>query len=173
MGQYLFRGSLTWFVARGGVPEVPLSGGVANAGAVGRSGQHVLRPANLQTEAIHEFLRYVRKAGFEGVPEPVGIDPDGRERLVLIEGDVPCPPFPAWSQTDEALASTARLLARFHEAAAGFVWPPGTSWNDELADPAGGSLVCHNDVCPENVVYRDGRAVALLDFDFVAPGRPT
>ena len=32
-------------------------------------------------------------------------------------------------------------------------------------------MICHNDVCPENVVYRDGTAVALLDFDFAAPGR--
>jgi hypothetical protein len=32
-------------------------------------------------------------------------------------------------------------------------------------------VICHNDVCPENVVFRDGMAVALLDFDFAAPGR--
>ena len=37
--------------------------------------------------------------------------------------------------------------------------------------PAGGSVVCHNDVCIENVVFRDGGAAALLDFDFAAPGR--
>jgi Phosphotransferase enzyme family len=155
------------------VTEEVLSGGVANAGEVVRSGLHVLRPASAHTEAIHELLRYVRAAGFDGAPHPVRVEPDGRERLVFIEGDVPCPPFPAWSQTDEALASTAALLARFHEAVAGFVWPPGTSWNDELADPEGGSIMCHTDVCPENVVYRGGVAVALLDFDFVAPGRPT
>jgi thiamine kinase-like enzyme len=32
--------------------------------------------------------------------------------------------------------------------------------------------MCHNDVSPENVVFRDGIAVALLDFEFAAPGRP-
>ena len=32
--------------------------------------------------------------------------------------------------------------------------------------------MCHNDVCLENVVFRAGNAVALLDFDYVAPGRP-
>jgi aminoglycoside phosphotransferase (APT) family kinase protein len=32
--------------------------------------------------------------------------------------------------------------------------------------------VCHNDVEPSNVVFRDGVAVALLDFEFAAPGRP-
>ena len=41
-----------------------------------------------------------------------------------------------------------------------------------MADPVGGAIVCHNDVCFENVVFRNGEAVALLDFDFAAPGRP-
>lgn len=27
-------------------------------------------------------------------------------------------------------------------------------------------------MCPENVVFRDGRAAALIDFDLAAPGRP-
>ena len=101
----------------------------------------------------------------------MGIDDDGRERLEYIPGDVPRPPFPAWSQTDDALATTAALLARFHGAASGFAAPPDAPWDTELADPAGGPLICHNDVCPENVVFRDGAAVALLDFEFAAPGR--
>ena len=37
--------------------------------------------------------------------------------------------------------------------------------------PSGDVVVCHNDVCLENVVFHDGIAVALLDFDFAAPGR--
>ena len=32
-------------------------------------------------------------------------------------------------------------------------------------------MICHNDVWMENIVFRDGQAVALLDFDFAAPGR--
>jgi aminoglycoside phosphotransferase (APT) family kinase protein len=32
--------------------------------------------------------------------------------------------------------------------------------------------VCHNDVELSNVVFRGGIAVALLDFEFAAPGRP-
>ncbi len=148
-----------------------LQGGVANAGAVVREGTYVLRPANPHSEVIHAFLRHVRAAGFDGVPDPVRIDPDGRERLVFIPGDVTWPPFPAWCQSDKALASIAELLARFHDAAQGFVAPVGT-WNRELADPVGGSVVCNNDVCLENVVFRDNAAVALVDFDFAAPGRP-
>ncbi|MBA2947798.1 phosphotransferase [Streptomyces himalayensis] len=36
-------------------------------------------------------------------------------------------------------------------------------WPRDLADPEGGTLLCHNDVCPENVVFRDGRATAFID----------
>ncbi|MGH3337167.1 MAG: phosphotransferase [Nocardioides sp.] len=113
--------------------EQQLDGGIANAGLVVRVGQHVLRPSTPHSGSIHGFLR-LRHAGFEGASLPVGIDEDGRERLVFD--------------------------------------PQGLTWDDSLADPAGGTLVCHNDVEPSNVVFRDGIAVALLDFEFAAPGRP-
>jgi hypothetical protein len=151
--------------------EESLEGGVANAGKVVRVGAHVLRPANPHSASIHSFLLALRDAGFDGVPRPVGLEPDGRERLEYVEGEVGVPPYPAWVRRDEALASIAVLLRRFHEAArrAG---PFVGSWSAEMADPTGGAVICHNDVCLENVVFRDGVAVALLDFDFAAPGRP-
>ena len=156
---------------RGRVAEQQLDGGIANAGLVVRVGPHVLRPSTPHSGSVHAFLRAVRHAGFEGASFPVAIDEDGRERLVFIDGEVPVAPYPDWSQSDTALASIARLLRGLHDAARGFD-PQGLTWDDSLADPAGGTLVCHNDVCPENVVFRDGIAVALLDFEFAAPGRP-
>lgn len=155
----------------GEAPEV-LAGGVGNAGAVVRVGPHVLRPLSEHARGIHALLAHVRAAGFDGVPELVAVE-GGRERLVFISGEVPVVPFPAWSQTDAVLASTAALLRRYHDATVGFVPPPGTTWSDEMADPEPGPdpIVCHDDVCPENVVFRDGAAVALLDFEFAAPGR--
>lgn len=151
--------------------EHELPGGVANAGRVVRVGDHVLRPANRHSGAVHAFLRALRAAGFDGASVPVGVDAAGRERLVFIEGRVPTPPYPDWAQSDDALASVAALMARFHTAARSFD-PAPYRWSAEMADPAGGAVVCHNDVCLENVVFRDGTAVALLDFDFAAPGRP-
>lgn len=151
--------------------EQPLAGGIANAGKVVRVGPHVLRPAGPHTASVHAFLRSIRDGGFEGVPLPVGVDEDGRERLTFIDGDVPLAPYPAWSQSDTALASIAKLLRGMHDAAAEFD-PRGLTWNDALADPVGGTIVCHNDVELSNVVFRDGVAVALLDFEFAAPGRP-
>jgi hypothetical protein len=153
------------------VVEEPLDGGIAHAGAVVRVGAHVLRPSSPHSGSIHAFLRAVRRAGFEGAPSPVGIDEDGRERLVFVEGEVPVAPYPDWSQTDTALASIARLLRGLHDAARGFD-PRDLTWDVSLADPMGGRIVCHNDVELSNVVFRDGIAVALLDFEFAAPGRP-
>ena len=146
-----------------------LHGGVANAGLVVRIGDEVERPANAHSAAVHEFLGALHEQGFDGAPDPLGVDGD-RERLRFIPGEVAVPPFPEWVQTDECLASTTSLIRRFH-AASSTVDAASAQWSDELADPLGGPIVCHNDVCWENVVFRDGHAVALLDFDYAAPGR--
>jgi hypothetical protein len=150
--------------------EEILQGGVANAGAVVRSGDYVLRPSNQHSASIHAFLTRIRERGFHGASDPVSIDPDGRERLRFVPGDVPLPPYPSWAQADEALASVAVLIRGLHDTSTGLPLDR-ESWSSELADPDGGPVMCHNDVCLENVVFRDGRAIALLDFDFVAPGR--
>jgi Phosphotransferase enzyme family len=148
-----------------------LPGGVANAGRVTRRGNLVLRPANQHSSSIQSFLAGLRATGFTGASAPDGFEPDGRERLIFIAGDVPVPPYPEWARSDAALESVATLLASLHRASR-LVDPERHSWSDELADPLGGSVVCHNDVCLENVVFRRGTAVGLLDFDFAAPGRP-
>jgi hypothetical protein len=157
------------------VDEEVLRGGVANAGAVRRVGDIVIRPANDHSHAIHALLRHVRSTGFDGVPEPLALDPGREERLTYIPGDVPFPPFPLWSLTDDVLGSAVRLLRRFHDATVGFIAPKGATWSSEMADvdavgSGTGDVICHNDVCPENVVFRGGEAVAFLDFDFAAPG---
>ena len=149
-----------------------LHGGVANAGAVIREGAFVLRPGNEHSASILQFLSELEVAGFTAAPIPVGLEPDGRERLRYIPGDVAIPPFPDWVQADEALTSVAVLLRSMHDASES-IDTKAMTWGSEMADPAGGTVVCHNDICLENVVFRDGRAVALLDFDFAAPGRRT
>lgn len=149
----------------------PLAGGIANLGKVVRVGDTVRRPASPFTDAIFALFAHLHDVGFEGVPRPLGRDDQDREVLTYIEGDVPIPPYPAWSMTDEALIGVARLQRWFHEAVASFD-ASAFAWSDELADPQGGAVMGHNDICPENVVFRDGEAVALLDWDFAAPGRP-
>jgi len=150
--------------------EEVLHGGVANAGAVVRSGRHVLRPSNPNSASIHRALRELRATGYEGASLPIRIDPDGRERLEFMPGDVPLPPYPDWAQTDDILVSTTELIKGLHDASA-VIDLGRDGWSGEMADPLGGPVLCHNDVCLENVVFRNGSAIGLIDFDFAAPGR--
>jgi hypothetical protein len=152
--------------------EEVLHGGVANAGAVVRSGSHVLRPSNEHSPSTLAFLARLEALGFDAAPAPVGLEPDGRERLQFIPGEVAIPPYPDWAQSDEALASVATLIRALHDAGER-IDTSDLTWSSEMADPVGGPVICHNDVCLENVVFRDERAVALLDFDYAAPGRRT
>jgi Phosphotransferase enzyme family len=154
-----------------GDPAVQLLGGVANAGLVTRIGDTVRRPAPVNVTTIHGLLRHLDAVGF-AAPRPHGVDPEGFELLGFLPGDVAVAPFPSWTNDDRTLVSVGHLVRRYHEAVAGYPTGPDATWSNELADPEGGPIVCHNDVCIENVVFRDGAAEALLDFDFAAPGRP-
>ena len=84
---------------------------------------------------------------------------------------MPLPPYPPWALTDDALEGVGKLLRHYHVAVSSFV-NDRSDWAQDLSDPIGGEVICHNDVCLENVVFRGGEAVAFLDFDFAAPGRP-
>ncbi|MFD2685790.1 phosphotransferase [Streptomyces phyllanthi] len=149
-----------------------LAGGMVNAGAVLRRGEIVERPAPRNARALHAHLRALREHGFDAAPAPVRLTDDGREQLTFVPGDVALPPFSRRVMTTTALASVGDLLRRLHEASAAVGVDPRAEWSRDLADPEGGTMLCHNDVCPENVVFRDGRAAALIDFDMAAPGRP-
>ncbi|GAA0336253.1 phosphotransferase [Streptomyces turgidiscabies] len=148
-----------------------LVGGMANAGAVFRRGESVERPAPRNARALHAYLLALKEHGFDAAPTPVGLTADGREQLTFIPGEVALPPFPDRAMTSSALESVGRLLRRLHETSAAVGIDTRAEWPPDLADPEGGTMLCHNDVCPENVVFRDGRAAALIDFDWAAPGR--
>ncbi|MGY1643462.1 phosphotransferase [Geodermatophilus sp. SYSU D00703] len=149
--------------------EVPLPGGLANRGRVVRVGDTVRRPLRRTSPATHALLRHLADVGFAGAPRFLGVDEQGREVLGYVPGTTVLPPYPAWALTDEALVSVAELLRAYHEAVVGFDPSPHT-WPDALPAPFAGELVSHNDPNLDNVVFRDGRAVALIDFDLAGPG---
>ena len=136
-----------------------------------RVGDTVRRPAGSSRVAVRDLLLHLESVGFDGAPRYLGIDDQGREVLTWIDGQVPLPPYPAWAMTDTALADLGLLLRGLHEATATFR-ATTEDWSSQWADPIGGPLICHFDLYPENVVFRDGRVVALIDFAMAAPGRP-
>jgi Ser/Thr protein kinase RdoA (MazF antagonist) len=164
--------------ARGGSDaEVPLEGGDVTEGLV-RVGATVRRPRQPSSASIAAYLRHLEAVGFTAAPRWHGVDDRQRDVLDYIEGDVPGSPPQAWSVTDAVLADLGPLLRRLHAASAGFIAPPDAVWfGDDLVidlppDAAVDEvpeLITHCDVTPQNVVFRDGRPVAVIDFDLTRP----
>ncbi len=151
--------------------EVQLHGGTSNRGLVVKVGGTVRRPRSAGNAAVHALLRHLEDVGFDGAPRILGLDDDGRDILSVLEGDVPIDPPPAWALTDDALASVGDLLRRFHEAARSFD-PEHYRWGSTVPSSWQGNVVLHNDPNLDNVVFRTGEAVALIDFDLASPGEP-
>jgi hypothetical protein len=149
--------------------EVQLEGGIANRGRVVRVGDTVRRPLRPTSRATHALLRHLADVGFTGAPRFLGIDEQGREVLSYVPGTAVTHPYPTWALTDEALISVAHLLRAYHRAVAGFD-PHPYVWSAHPPPPFAEELVSHNDLNLDNVVFRDGRAAALIDFDLASPG---
>jgi hypothetical protein len=152
--------------------EQPLAGGMYDDGRVVRVGDTVRRPIRPSSAAAQALLVHLERAGFDAAPRFLGVDAQGREILSFVDGEVPLPPYPAWAMTDRAIRGLGALLRRFHDASASFDAGSVAGWSTSWSDPAGGPLVCHNDLFPENVVFRNGVPVALIDFGEASPGRP-
>jgi hypothetical protein len=159
-----------------GQAEIPLAGGDVTEGVV-RVGDTVRRPVGPHSPLVHALLTHLESIGFEGAPRFLGIDGAGREVLSYIDGDVAGRPRPPWIADETRLASVGRLVRAYDEAAASFIPPPDALPSEPPAEPPGippapayaPELIGHVDITPENVIFRDGRAFALIDFDLAKP----
>jgi hypothetical protein len=158
-------------------PEIPLAGGDVTVGVV-RVGATVRRPTNPNSPFVHALLRHLEAVGFDGAPRFLGLDARGRETLTFVEGEVAGRPRPDWIADEDRMLSVAALVRRYDDAAATFVPPDGVRPDRGIAEDSPGTppapadepeTVAHLDITPENVVFRDGHAVALIDFDLARP----
>lgn len=146
--------------------------GGGNMNDVHREGDTVVRNAGPWTPTVHRYLRYLRMAGIDWAPGPIEVMPGtggrpGLERLSYVPGEVPAYPLPDWVFSDEVLVEGAQRLLRLHDASVGFAIDD-VVWQSPAKIPA--EVICHNDFAPHNLVFRDGRVVGAIDFDFCSPG---
>jgi len=134
--------------------------------SVVRVGDTVRRIPGNCTPTIHRLLAHVRERGVTWVPAPLGYDDRGREILTFIPGDVPHE-MPEWVWSEVVLTDAARSLRQWHDATIGFD-AAGSTWGLDARDLP--EVICHSDFAPYNCVFRDGRLVGLIDFDFCTPG---
>lgn len=145
--------------------EEPLTGG--NSTVVSRVGQTVRRTAGPWTPRVHELLRTLRAAGITEVPEPLGLDEQGREVLSFVPGDVANYPLPEWLWQPHVLAESAQLLRRIHDASVPLI-AQRDGWQVTTRGPV--EVICHNDAAPYNFAFEGGHVSGLIDFDTASPG---
>jgi hypothetical protein len=137
--------------------------------AVYRSGDVVVRDSGPWTPTVHALLRHLESVGFDGAPRLVGsgFDPSGRETLSFINGDF-IHPGP-W--TLDGATSVGLLLRQVHDATASFRIPSDAVWYPWFGRTLGNvaAVIGHCDMAPWNIVARDGRAAALIDWDRAGP----
>jgi len=148
-------------------------------GGIVRRGDQLLRPMGPYSPAVHEYLRYLEAAGFDGSPRFLGTEGD-REVLTFIDGSVANDPdwepghgnrLPPHARTDVALRGAARLIRKLHVAASAFR-PTITCYRFHPHPPRTGEIVSHGDLGPWNTVYRRGIPVAFIDWDAAQPVDP-
>jgi len=122
-----------------------------------RRGDRLLRPMGPWSPAVHEYLRYLEAAGFEGSPRVLGTEGD-REVLTFIDGDVAMDPLwqpghghrlPPYARTKVALRGAAKLIRKLHAASSGF-------------RPA---ITCYR-------FHQNGVPIAFIDWDAAQPVDP-
>jgi hypothetical protein len=111
-------------------------------------------------------MKGLRDKGITVVPQPFGLDEQGREVVEFIHGDVGVYPMPEWVWSDQLLVDVGRAMRAIHDGSVGLGLPLA-GWRREPVEPA--EVVCHADIAPYNAVCRDGRLVALIDWDYAVP----
>ena len=134
-----------------------------------RIGDTVCRPATANSESMRRLLMHLERSGFGGAPRVVSSEPDGSVVLTWIDRWVPTD-LEGWKLDLGALASVGELLRAYHDRAWGFT--PETGFEEGPQSVAEGHIVCHGDIAPRNTVFRDGRAVAFIDWDGIFVSAP-
>jgi hypothetical protein len=145
--------------------EQALSGG--NMGGAVRVGSTVRKSTKPQSKTISRLLAHVRAQGLTWVPEPLGVDAQGRDVWSFIPGEV-VHDQPAWLWSREILTTVAQRLRQWHDATASFERRPEDAWWWPGKLPS--EVICHVDFAPYNHVFMNGKFAGAIDFDICYPG---
>lgn len=134
-----------------------MHGGRTTPGVV-RVGDTVRRPRGHRAPFVSTAVTWLNEHGFAHAPTYLGVDEQDRDVFEYVPGTTTDHP----SQRQEAAyRNIASILRRLHTI---------TSGADFLE--SGSSCLLHGDPGPYNVIMRDGRPVALIDWDSARPGKP-
>jgi hypothetical protein len=137
-----------------------------------RVGDRVRHPRQASSESVHALLEFLREEGFHEAPRPGALteETDEVEFIPGTGGDDAC----LLVEDDDAVAAVGTLLRRYHDTVAR--WRPTVEprWFDGRRGVGDGhrELVCHGDVGPWNLVWREHRIVGLIDWEHATVASP-
>lgn len=146
--------------------EEQLRGG--NVSNVYRKENTVRRNLKPGSHKVHTLLNHLDNKGFKQAPRFLGIDDDGREILTYIEGEAGNYPVAEYMWSNEALEEIAKLLRFYHDSVRDFLFDE--TWETIDNTPIIHEVLCHNDFAIYNIIFKDKKPVAIIDFDNVGPG---
>lgn len=131
--------------------------------------QKVIRPVNIWSKTVHDFLGYLNKKGIDFVPIPYEIN-DKYEIVSFIEGEVYNYPLPLMFHDDLMIVSAAVLLKKYHNVSEQYLSQLNgkEEWMLPTLTPI--EVICHGDFAPYNIVINNNQANAIIDFDTIHPG---
>lgn len=130
-----------------------------------RRGSIVTHPAQPWTATNHAFLRHLAENGFAEAPRVVGFDDSGNELLEWIDGEMF--PHTVWPNPEQSLHDVGNMLRRMHEIGRQFREPDDAVWMPWSLHTTGpGTVISHGNIAPWHVVFRDGRPVGLIGWEF-------
>ncbi|MFM9278723.1 aminoglycoside phosphotransferase family protein [Paenibacillus jiagnxiensis] len=140
------------------------------AGKIHKIDGSVVRPANIWTHHVHDFLNFLHQQGAVFVPKPLGVNEQNEEILSFMPGEVFNYPLPEKLLSDSMLISAAHLLSRFHQYSEKYVSKLTNTeqWMLPCTFPI--EVMCHGDFAPYNVTVQNDEAAGIIDFDTLHPG---
>jgi hypothetical protein len=139
-------------------------------GKIKRSGEKVIRPANVWSSDVHRFLEFLISKGFNNVPKPYGFTEAHEEILSYVPGTAYNYPLPKIFMYDEMIIGAAKLLKKYHDIGREYLQElrGDEKWMLPAVNPA--EVMCHGDFAPYNVTLIDGKPMGIIDFDTLHPG---
>lgn len=139
-------------------------------GQILRGEDRVFRPSGPWSPAVHQLLKHLEQAGFDGAPKVFGVNQQGQEELSFVDGETYNYPLKGAIASREALESAARLLRSYHDATVSFLSQQASQqlqWMLPSRQPQ--QVICHGDFAPYNVALNGNQVVGVFDFDTAHP----
>jgi hypothetical protein len=139
-------------------------------GKIKKSGEKVIRPANVWSSDVHRFLEFLISKGFKFVPKPYGFTEDNEEILSYVPGTAVNFPLPKIFMNDEMIIGAAKLLKNYHDKGRDYIKELRGDEKWMLPEVKPAEVMCHGDFAPYNVTLIDEKPTGIIDFDTLHPG---